>query len=108
MKWIWLCGLGVALAGCTETGNQRADQVGHTVVGQSFARAKDEKCMENLRQIRAAVLIFMSDAEESKPSSLRDLRLPAEMLVDPIDQKPYTYDPATGAVKCEHLGHAKY
>lgn len=98
----------LAVIGCTETGNQRADQVGHTVVGQSMARAKDEVCMENLRQIRAAIQIAMTNADETPPTGLKDLRLPPEMLVDPIDKKPYDYDAAAGTVKCNHPGHKKY
>ncbi|MBL8060391.1 MAG: hypothetical protein JNK63_06710 [Chthonomonas sp.] len=104
----WLFLVPIVMIGCTETGNQRADQVGHTAVGQSMARAKDEVCMENLRQIRAAIVIAMTNADETPPGSLAELRLPAEMIVDPIDKKPYTYDASTGNVKCDHPGHKKY
>ncbi len=89
-------------------GNQRADKVGNTVVGQSMARAKDGVCMQNLSQIRQAIMVSRSNGEEGFPASLQELKLPAEMLVDPIGKEPYSYDPETGVVKCEHPGHKKY
>jgi len=98
----------IGLQGCLSVdGNQRADQVGNTVVGQSMARAKDEVCMSNLRQIRQAVAAYMT-SDETPPSDMPVLKLPPEMLADPIGKEPYTYDPATGTVKCTHPGHGKY
>ena len=104
----WILAVPFALLGCTETGNQRADQVGHTVVGQSMARAKDNVCIENLKQVRAAIIIARTNADDTPPASLSELKLPAEMIVDPIDKKPYTYNAADGTVQCDHPGHKKY
>lgn len=99
----------VLLAGCMDgLGNQRADQQGNTVVGQVKARANDEKCIENLRQIRAAIEIAKTSGDDTLPTSMNDLRLPAEMLVCPNDKQPYDYDSTNGTVKCHHPGHAKY
>jgi hypothetical protein len=53
-------------------------------------------------------MVSRSSGEEGFPASLQELKLPAEMLVDPIGKEPYTYDPETGVVKCEHPGHKKY
>ncbi|MCE9558273.1 MAG: hypothetical protein K8R88_04920 [Armatimonadetes bacterium] len=99
------------LVGC-DSGleNKRKDQVGNTVVGQALARGKDEKCMSNLHSIRQGIeLAKGSDENGAAPATLEELRgFPKDMLIDPIDKKPYTYDPATGNVKCKHLGHEKY
>ena len=96
------------LAGCSVDGNQRADQVCNTVVGQSVARAKDEVCMSNIRQVRMSIQALSTNADDQKPESLEALKLPATMIECPIGHEPYTYDPATGAVKCPHAGHGKY
>lgn len=88
--------------------NQRADQVGETVIGQSVARAKDAKCMENLKNIRGMIEVERTNADVP-PASLSELRgLPSDMLVDPIGNEPYAYDPETGTVKCVHPGHERY
>lgn len=108
LKYIAFAGLLICLQGCLSVdGNQRADKVGNTVVGQSMARAKDEVCMANLRQIRQAVAAYMT-SDETPPSDMSVLKLPPEMLADPIGKEPYEYDPATGKVKCLHPGHGKY
>jgi len=98
------------LVGCTENGNQRADKVGHTVVGQSMARGKDTVCMSNLRQVRQMIEVFKTSSEDQvAPQSLQELKgLSADMLIDPIGKEAYEYDPATGKVKCPHPGHGKY
>jgi len=99
----------VVLGGCSVDGNQRADQVGNTVVGQALARGKDEKCMENIRQVRMAIeMAKQADENSTLPPTLDGLKLPKEMLEDPIGHEPYQYDPAAGTVKCPHPGHAKY
>lgn len=99
----------IALSGCMDgLENKRADQEGNTVVGQSLARAKDEKCMENLRQIRLAIEVSRTSGEDTFPPDLKSLKLPAEMLHDPIDKVEYEYDPENGTVKCNHPGHKKY
>jgi len=87
--------------------NTRPDKVGETVVGRSFARAKDDVCRSNLSQIRIS-LQAADPTEDEHPASLEALNLPKETIVCPIDKKPYDYDPATATVKCKHLGHEKY
>lgn len=112
MKFFILIAIVLSLAGCTETGNQRKDQVGETVVGQSMARSKDSVCMNNLHQIRAAIEIAKTssaDEGEAIPRSLEEVKgLGADMKQCPIGKEPYKYDPATGQVKCPHPGHTKY
>lgn len=87
--------------------NPRPDKVGETVVGRSFARAKDDVCRSNLSQIRTTIQA-VDPTEDEHPASLNDLNLPQATIVCPIDKKPYEYDPATTAVQCKHPGHEKY
>ncbi|MBL8048708.1 MAG: hypothetical protein JNJ45_08505 [Chthonomonas sp.] len=110
MKFL-LPALALLLIGC-DSGleNKRLDQEGHTVVGQTFARAKDEVCMSNLRSLRQSVELYRSQSEDNaNPPVLIGLPgIPESMTSDPIDHKPYEYNPATGEVKCNHPGHSKY
>lgn len=108
MKRLSFLGLiAVALVGCVD-GNQRKDQVGETVVGQSLARAKDADCMAQVRQVRQSVeTARAASPDESVPIDLASLRLPTEMLACPIGKEPYTVD-ADGTVRCPHPGHEKY
>lgn len=111
MRAAWtISAVALVLGGCmalSVDGNQRKDQVGETVVGQSFARAKDGVCMQNIRQVRQGIQVYLT-SNDGPPPSLADIRFPQELLVCPIDKKPYTYDPAAGTVKCDHPGHEKY
>lgn len=101
----------LALAGCGDTGlsNKRADQEGETVVGQSLARGKDYVCMQNIRQVRSAIVLFQSnDPDGAAPTDLSQLRLPSEMTQCAVGKEPYKFDAAAVTVKCEHPGHKKY
>jgi hypothetical protein len=46
--------------------------------------------------------------DETYPASLNELGLPASMLVCPVSQQPYQYDPTTGQVRCTTPGHTRY
>jgi hypothetical protein len=99
--------VGCCTLGCVD-GNQRKDQVGETIVGQSVARAKDGVCMDNLKQIRGMMEAASSGDESAMPASLNDLKVPQEMQSCPIGHEPYIYTPNPPSVKCKHLGHEKY
>lgn len=88
--------------------DKRKDGVGETVVGRSLAAGKDTKCQSNLKQVRMAIQIGTDPVEEVAPSSLKDLKLGADYEACPLGKEPYLYDPATGQVKCVHLGHENY
>ncbi len=88
--------------------NQRKDKVGETIVGQSIARAKDEKCMAQLSQLRQSIEINTDSVEGGKPQSLQDTKLGSDFYKCPIGGEPYQYDAATGKVRCVHPGHEKY
>jgi hypothetical protein len=85
----------------------RKDKLGTTVPGAVRYDALDDVCRHNLSQIRMAIEIYQ-DSDGGNPPSLSVLKLPADMLCDPIDHKPYSYDPTTGIVKCTHPGHEKF
>ncbi|GBC97947.1 hypothetical protein HRbin17_00442 [bacterium HR17] len=69
-----------------------------TTLGAAMQRAKEVECLNNLRQLRAAVQQYRA-VNETNPPNLQDLRggVPP---VCPVTQVPYTYDPATGTVRC--------
>lgn len=97
---------GYGLAG---TSQERPDKVGETIVGRSRAAAKDVVCRSNLSQVRQAIQVYMSaSGDEEKPPDLGSLRLPSEVLADPIGKEPYVYDPSTATVRCVHPGHERY
>lgn len=110
MKQLIMLAAAFLLVGCSVDGNQRKDQVGETVVGQSMARAKDAVCMDNLKQIRAAIEIAKTSStdESDLPQDMSGLKIPGSMQMDPIGKEPYVYDPKEGTVKCVHPGHEKY
>lgn len=87
--------------------SERKDHVGETIVGRGLARAKDEKCMEQVRQVRQSLEILNPTGDEP-PQSLSETKLGPSFLSCPIGHEPYEYDPQTGKVKCPHPGHEKY
>ena len=72
-------------------------------------RGQGVACMNNLQQIRMGLSMSgMGGDEESRPKSLTELKLPAEMLRCPVGGEPYQYDPKTGRVWCTHPGHEQF
>ncbi len=87
--------------------SKRADGKGRTVLGASMEAARDDVCRSNLGQIRSSIQIATTTDDE-KPASLAELRGMSSVSSCPTGKEPYTYDPATGTVKCPHPGHGKY
>ena len=85
----------------------RKDKLGHTTLGTVKLDAQDDACRMQLNQVRLSIEANTS-SDDQRPASLEELRLGKEQIECPIDHKPYDYDPATGVVKCKHLGHDKY
>lgn len=74
-----------------------------TVVGKSIDTAKASACQQQLIQIRQGIQAYKaSEGTEANPKSLKDLQLGVrpDFFQCPMTNQPYTYDPATGAVKC--------
>ena len=73
-------------------------------------RGHDPVCINNLSQLRQAIIIAQTNDENGKsPASLKDLPgIPAEMLSCPEGHVPYQYDPSTGQVHCNQPGHEKF
>jgi type II secretory pathway pseudopilin PulG len=73
-------------------------------------RAHGVECMNNLRQIRAAINMYRT-SNENFPPSLRDLTsqgIPASMLSCPVSGQAYGYRPDTGQVWCTYPPHQRY
>lgn len=93
-------------AGCVD-GNQRKDQVGETVVGQSLARAKDVDCMNNLRSVRQMIQVAVTSSD-TPPATMDEMRVSKSMQQCPIGKEPYRYEAGSATVNCPHPGHEKY
>lgn len=81
-----------------------------TVAGPK-ERAQSVDCMNNLRNIRAAIEMQRQMGNEELPPSLSDLAssgVTEGMTKCPVSGQPYTYDPRTGIVKCTYPGHEKF
>jgi Na+-transporting methylmalonyl-CoA/oxaloacetate decarboxylase gamma subunit len=63
------------------------------------------QCRNNLQQIRLAIRIHRLPGEEPLPSSLQELRLPAEILACPFSRQTYWYDQHNGRVQCPTPTH---
>ena len=67
-------------------------------------KAHDVECMNNLNQLRS--LIQMSATENGAFPKALDSRSAINRC--PVSNKPYTYDPQTGTVKCTTPGHENF
>jgi hypothetical protein len=87
----------------------REDGKGTTIPGKVMYMARDDKCMSNLAQTRAAIMIARSNADDLPPASMDELKLGKDFLKCSIDPfEPYEYNAEEGTVKCPHPGHDKY
>jgi hypothetical protein len=105
-----LIGLAIWLLPRYLTGTKAVD--GQKAAPAPVERAHGVECMNNLRQIRAAITMARQSSEnEAPPSSLRELGrqgIPAQMLVCPVSKQAYGYQPNTGQVWCSVPEHRRY
>ena len=76
-----------------------------TVLKRSIEKAQDVGTTSYLSQIQQGINMFKSDNDGKPPASLEELKhylkdYPPECWVNPVDKKPFLYDPATGTI-CE-------
>ncbi len=88
--------------------SSRKDGLGTTIPGAVKLAARDDVCRSNLGQTRMGIQIARSNADDTPPATLDEIRIGKDFLQCPIGKEPYSYDPQTGDVKCVHLGHEKY
>lgn len=86
----------------------RPDGLGRTLPTQVKLKAQDDACMSNLGQVRAAIMIARSNADDAPPADLSETGLGADFLKCPIGGEPFRYDATSGTVSCPHPGHEKY
>lgn len=75
----------------------------NTVFGKAIDTGKASACKEQLSQIRMGIENYKSTGtDESNPKSFKDLGLGVndDYFRCPVSKQPYTYDAATGTVKC--------
>jgi type II secretory pathway pseudopilin PulG len=85
---------------------------GQTTIQAPIQRAQGADCSNNLHQIRLAITMAQQ-TDEHFPASLNELLtngsgLSRQMLVCPVSNMPYVYDPATGRVSCPYPPHRSY
>ena len=103
---VYLTG-GLGLFGGETALPERADGQGKTTVGRAAARAKDEVCRSNLRQVNMSIEV-QKTADEI-PSSLSELGLGDAFLKCAIPpNEAYVYDGQGGRVTCPHPGHENF
>lgn len=74
-----------------------------TVMGKSLDTARASVCLQQLGQIREGIQTYKAtEGTEANPKTLKDIGLSVgqEFYKCPVSQQPYTYDPASGTVKC--------
>ena len=84
-----------------------------TTLGQSMEKGTEVACMNNLRQIRAAIdMEKLTDPESGGPppnlAVLSRDGVTKDMLACPVTHQPYQYNPASGVVRCATPGHEKF
>jgi hypothetical protein len=85
----------------------RADGQGKTTVGRAAARAKDEVCRSNLRQVNMSIEVAKTSGDV--PASLQELGLGPEFMKCAIEpHEAYVYDGMGGRVTCPHPGHESF
>lgn len=76
-----------------------------TALGRSVDLAKEIELSSNLSQIQQIIAMYKGDNEGRPPVSLDELKsyakFPGEMWINPVDEKPLGYDPATGQIIVE-------
>lgn len=80
-----------------------------TVYGKAMDTGKAVDCQQRLRQIRTAIEMSKTTSE-ANPPTLKDagLNVRPDYFKCPVSNQDYTYDPATGIVKCPNPGHANF
>jgi hypothetical protein len=78
---------------------------------RSMDMAEGVAADSNLNQIRMAISMFKSDNDGKPPASLDELKnssyakgITPEMWINPVDKKPFLYDPATGTICAQGPG----
>ena len=85
----------------------RADGRGPTIPGMAIARAEDEACKSNLRQVNQGLQLSRLETDE-KPQSIEEARIGESFYNCPLGGERYELDPETGKARCKHPGHEKY
>ncbi len=86
----------------------RKDGKGGSALSLTRLKAEDTVCMSNIKQVRMALQVAATNADDTFPPTLEETRLGKDFYACPMGHEAYTYDPKTGTVTCPHPGHEKY
>jgi hypothetical protein len=74
----------------------------HTALRRSIDLAQEIALQSNLNQIQQIIAMYKQDNEGKVPASYDELKkyakFPSEMWINPVDEKPLGYNPATGTM----------
>jgi hypothetical protein len=111
-------GLLLCVIGCskqvsenTQPQQPAASSGSQSIVGQSLDSGKSSQCRSQLSQIRQGIETYKTTAgTDENPPTLADINLgvSADFYKCPVSGQPYTYDPASGLVKCTTPRHGNY
>jgi hypothetical protein len=79
---------------------------GNSVIAKAMGKGFEEKCREQIRQVRAAIETNRGD-DGKFPDSLTSISEVQKINTCPTSHQPYTYNPETGEVHCTFKGHEK-
>lgn len=78
-------------------GNQQ-----QSIAKRSIDRSKEVALNSNIQQINQFIFMYKNDNDGQVPASMEELKqaskFPAELFINPVDEKPLNYDPTTGRV----------
>lgn len=76
-----------------------------SIAKSSIDRGQEVALGSNIGQIQQFIGMYKGDNDGKVPASLDELKsashFPPEMFVNPVDNKPLVYDPATGQISAQ-------
>lgn len=88
-----------------ESGLEVQTHPGQSTVGAVSDKGKEPVCRNNLQQIRA-YLTMEQTQNDQYPANLDARKIGSGSIPNcPVSNQPYSYDPATGIVRCTTPGH---
>jgi hypothetical protein len=80
--------------------NPDGSESSHTALRRSIDLAQEVALQSNLGQIQQLIVMYKQDHDGKPPASYDELKsyakFPSDMWINPVDQEPLGYDPATG------------
>lgn len=81
-----------------------------SIPGKAIRKAVSFECKNNLDQMRKFIMMAKDESQDNNtyPARLEDIPDSIRIRECPVTHQQYTYDPATGQIKCTCPGHEEY